>query len=219
MCPGCKKNIHVSCGKETEDLHHMLCPNCNKKEDDTDSVKDSDDEEEATIQVHSEAGGKFLRKIIRGKQLRGKEFRKEKEQASAGKRKRKQKKPKKNKKNKKNDEEEDEEEKPKTFKNGEKALWEIRKFQKHSELLVAKRPFCNLVRETTEQVIRENCGRGPLRWQATAVLAIQTSAEDYIVKVFEAAQLNAIHSKRQTIMAKDMHLSRRVKRIFNDNAI
>jgi histone H3 len=107
------------------------------------------------------------------------------------------------------------------YKNGDRALMEIRKYQKNSEILIAKRLFSKLVvREITEQVIQEdNAGTGSVRWQATAVLAIQTAVEDYIVKVFEAAQLNAIHSKRQTIMPKDMHLSRRQRRIFDDSAI
>jgi histone H3/H4 len=96
---------------------------------------------------------------------------------------------------------------------------EICKYQKNPEILIAKRLFSKLVREVTEQVIQDNGGKHLVRWQATALLAIQTAGEDYIVKLFEAAQLNAIHSKQQTIMPMDMHLSRHVKRIFDDNAI
>ena len=96
---------------------------------------------------------------------------------------------------------------------------EIRKYQKNPEILIAKRPFSKLVREVTEQVIQDNGGKHLVRWQATALLAIQTAGEDYIVKVFEAAQLNAAHGKRQTIMPKDMQLSRRSRRVFDDNAI
>jgi histone H3/H4 len=75
------------------------------------------------------------------------------------------------------------------------------------------------VRKITEQVIREGGGTGSLRWQATAVLATQTSTEDYIVRVFEAAQLNAIHGKQVSIMPKDMQLSKLQRRIFDENNI
>jgi histone H3/H4 len=63
------------------------------------------------------------------------------------------------------------------------------------------------VREITEKVFRDLDRRGAVCWQATAVLAIHTAYEDYMVKVYEAAQLNAIHGKRQTIVPKDMQLS------------
>ena len=111
--------------------------------------------------------------------------------------------------------------KRKKYKNGERALMEIRHYQDdHHELLIAKRPFSRLVREVTQQVLREGGGKiKMMNWQATALLAIHTAGEDYLVKVFEAAQLNAIHCKRQTIMPKDMQLSRRSRRVFDDNAI
>ena len=111
--------------------------------------------------------------------------------------------------------------KRKKYKNGERALMEIHKCQDdHHELLIAKRPFSRLVREVTQQVLREGGGEiKMMNWQATALLAIHTAGEDYLVKVFEAANLNAIHCKRQTIMPKDMQLSRRSRRVFDDNAI
>jgi histone H3/H4 len=95
------------------------------------------------------------------------------------------------------------------YKNGDRALMEIRKYQKDTELLIAKRPFSKLVvREITEKVIRDNAGTCSVCWQATALIAIHTASKDDMVKVFEAAQLNAIHGKRQTIMPKDMQLSK-----------
>ncbi len=77
------------------------------------------------------------------------------------------------------------------------------------------------MREITQQVLRERGGKNAqgMNWQATALLAVHTAGEDYLVKVFEAAQLNAAHGKRQTIMPKDMQLSRRSRRVFDDNAI
>jgi histone H3/H4 len=49
------------------------------------------------------------------------------------------------------------------------------------------------------------------------MLAFHTASEDYMVKIFEAAQLNAIHGKRVTILAKDLQLSKCQRRIFDDN--
>ena len=98
---------------------------------------------------------------------------------------------------------------------------EIHKYQDdYHHLLIAKRPFSRLVREITQQVCLEGAGKiKMMNWQATALLAIHTAGEDYLVKVFEAARLNAIHCKRQTIMPKDMQLSRRSRRVFDNNAI
>jgi histone H3/H4 len=97
--------------------------------------------------------------------------------------------------------------KQKRFKHGERALLEIRKYQKDTELPISKRPFSRLVPEITETVLKDMDRRSAYRWQATAMLAIHTSSEDYMVKVFEAAQLNAIHGKR---VPKDMQF-------FDDN--
>jgi histone H3 len=49
------------------------------------------------------------------------------------------------------------------------------------------------------------------------MLAIHTASEDYMVKIFEAAQLNAIHGKQITILPKDMQLSKWQRQIFDDN--
>ncbi|CAM9378615.1 unnamed protein product [Phaeothamnion confervicola] len=49
------------------------------------------------------------------------------------------------------------------------------------------------------------------RWQANALLALQESAEAYLVGIFDDANLCAIHAKRVTIMPKDIHLARRIR--------
>ena len=50
-----------------------------------------------------------------------------------------------------------------------------------------------------------------IRFQATAILAIQEAAEAYIVGLFEDTNLCAIHAKRVTIMTKDLQLARRIR--------
>jgi hypothetical protein len=44
-----------------------------------------------------------------------------------------------------------------------------------------------------------------------AILASQTAAEDYLTKQFEDANVCALHTKRCTIMPKDIQLVRRIK--------
>merc|ERR1712110_409183 len=50
-----------------------------------------------------------------------------------------------------------------------------------------------------------------LRFQSSAVLALQEAAEAYMVGLFEDTNLCAIHAKRVTIMPKDMQLARRIR--------
>jgi histone H3-like centromeric protein A len=64
---------------------------------------------------------------------------------------------------------------------------------------------------------------GGLRWQSTALEALQEAAEAYLVHLFEDTydapfrsfaqirNLCAIHAKRVTIMQRDMHLARRLR--------
>ena len=53
--------------------------------------------------------------------------------------------------------------------------------------------------------------KSDLRFQSTALLALQEAAEAYLVGVFEDANLCAIHAKRVTIMQKDLKLAMRIR--------
>ena len=87
---------------------------------------------------------------------------------------------------------------------GTVALREIRRYQKSTELLIRKLPFLRLVREIAQQI------KSDLRFQSTAVLALQEAAEDYLVRMFEEVNICAIHGGRQTIQIKDMYLWKRI---------
>ena len=50
-----------------------------------------------------------------------------------------------------------------------------------------------------------------LRFAANALLALQESAEAYLVGILEDANLCAVHAKRVTVMKKDMELARRIR--------
>jgi histone H3/H4 len=52
---------------------------------------------------------------------------------------------------------------------------------------------------------------GELRWQSSAILALQEAAEAFLVHLFEDSNLCAVHAKRVTLMTKDMQLARRLR--------
>mmetsp|Transcript_50369 Transcript_50369/g.132308 ORF Transcript_50369/g.132308 Transcript_50369/m.132308 type:complete len:140 (+) Transcript_50369:137-556(+) len=99
------------------------------------------------------------------------------------------------------------------YRPGTRALMEIRKYQKSNDLLLRRLPFARLVRELTLHY-----NRSGLRWQAEALLALQEAAEDYLVHLFEDANLCAIHARRVTIMVKDIQLTRRIRGIVQEAA-
>lgn len=96
------------------------------------------------------------------------------------------------------------------FKPGTVALREIRRYQRSTELLIRKLPFARLVREIT-QTYNSNPAEGEKRWQVDALMALQESAEAYLVHLLEDANLCAIHAKRVTIYVKDIQLARRIR--------
>ena len=95
--------------------------------------------------------------------------------------------------------------KPHRYRPGTVALREIRRYQKSTELLIRKLPFQRLVREISQEY------KTDLRFQSSAVLALQEAAEAYLVGLFEDTNLCSIHAKRVTIMPKDMQLARRIR--------
>jgi len=88
---------------------------------------------------------------------------------------------------------------------GTVALREIRRYQKSTELLIRKLPFQRLVREIAQDF------KSDLRFQSSAIGALQESVEAYLVSLFEDTNLCAIHAKRVTIQSKDIQLARRLR--------
>ena len=95
--------------------------------------------------------------------------------------------------------------KPRRYRPGTVALREIRRYQKSTDLLIRKLPFQRLVRQIAKQFNKE------LRFQSTAILALQEAAEGYLVGLFEDSQLCALHAKRVTIRVCDIKLARRIR--------
>ncbi|XP_077741997.1 histone H3.1-like [Canis aureus] len=90
--------------------------------------------------------------------------------------------------------------KPHRYRPGTVALREIRRYQKSTELLIRKLPFQRLVREIAQDF------KTDLRFQSSAVMALQEACEAYLVGLFEDTNLCAIHAKRVTIMPNDIQV-------------
>lgn len=95
--------------------------------------------------------------------------------------------------------------KPHRYKPGTVALREIRKYQKSTDLLIPGAPFIRNVREITQIFSTE-----VNRWTPEALMALQEAAEAHITQLFGDAYLCTLHSKRVTLMRKDLELARRI---------
>ncbi|XP_051739637.1 uncharacterized protein LOC127506842 isoform X3 [Ctenopharyngodon idella] len=73
--------------------------------------------------------------------------------------------------------------KPHRYRPGTVALREIRRYQKSTELLIRKLPFQRLVREIAQDF------KTDLRFQSSAVMALQEASEAYLVGLFEDTNL------------------------------
>ena len=116
--------------------------------------------------------------------------------------------------------------KPHRYRPGTVALREIRRYQKSTDLLIAKAPFAKLCKEIVDAWTTENKATLPKNKKAPKGLqvqsessrmttgslgALQEAAETYLVRHLEDSNLCAIHSKRVTIMPKDSQLAKRIR--------
>ena len=90
------------------------------------------------------------------------------------------------------------------YRPGTLALLEIRKHQQSTHCLIRRLPFQRLVREIAQDFKKD------LRFQSSAIMALQEAVEVYLVGLFEDMNLCAIHAKRVTIMPKDIQLAQRI---------
>ena len=95
--------------------------------------------------------------------------------------------------------------KPHRYRAGTVDLQDIRHFQKTSALLIRKLPFQRLVREIAQDF------KTDLWFQLVVILCLQEAAEAYLVRLFDDANLCAIHARRVTIMPKDILLARQIR--------
>ncbi|GAM29497.1 hypothetical protein SAMD00019534_126730, partial [Acytostelium subglobosum LB1] len=81
------------------------------------------------------------------------------------------------------------------------AINEIRRYQRSADLLIPKKSFQRLVRKIVSEHATD------LRIQASAMAALQTASEAYLVSFFEDINCCAIHAKRVTVQSKDIKLA------------
>ena len=93
---------------------------------------------------------------------------------------------------------------------GTRALLQIRKYQRSTDLLIKKAPFIRLVRE-----IAQDFG-DDIRFSPAALEALHEDAESYLVSLFKDTNLCAIHAKRITITLPDLKLARRLRGEISD---
>ena len=99
----------------------------------------------------------------------------------------------------------DGEKKTRRFRPGTVAIRDIRRYQRSTNLLLRKAPFARLVREIAAVF------KSDLRFQTSAIHALQDAAESFLVGVFEDANLCCLHGKRVTLMPKDIQLARHIR--------
>ena len=85
------------------------------------------------------------------------------------------------------------------------SLREIRHYQREHGYICSKIACARLFREICD---KEKTG---LRWQASAIAALQEGFEDYLVNLFHDTVLAAIHGRHKTVMPKDIHLVRQLR--------
>ena len=91
------------------------------------------------------------------------------------------------------------------WKPGTVALRQVKKLQKSTDLLIAKAPFSRLVREISE------AHKAGLRFQSSALAAIQEATEAFVVSLLGDANLTALHANRVTALPRDLQLVRRLR--------
>lgn len=90
------------------------------------------------------------------------------------------------------------------YRPGTVALREIRKMQKSTELLIPRMAFARVVRDVAQEY------KQGLRFQTSSISALQEATEAFVVSLFEAANICAIHAKRVTVEPNDMKLALRL---------
>ena len=81
--------------------------------------------------------------------------------------------------------------------------------------MIKRTPFNKLIKEISQEY--RVCPDGPgmpsvqVRFQSTALAALQEAAENFIVGLFEDVNLLAVHARRVTVMPQDIRLALRIQ--------
>ena len=95
------------------------------------------------------------------------------------------------------------------------ALREIRRYQQSTECLIKRTPFNKLIKKISQEY--RVCPDGPgmpsvqVRFQSTALAALQEAAENFLVGLFKDVNLLAVHAKKVTVMPRYIRLALRIR--------
>ena len=84
---------------------------------------------------------------------------------------------------------------------GIKALKDIKKYQVSTDLLIRRLPFQRVAREITQGM------RLDMRFQSTAIMALQEAGEAFLIGLLEQFNLCVVHTKQVTVPTKDIQLA------------
>ena len=96
-----------------------------------------------------------------------------------------------------------------------KVFKDIQKLQPGHKFLIRKHEFQQLLAHTTSKVAPDTT----VHWSRKATEAAQHSAEEFLVGFFEDSNLCCAHSKRQTLLVKDMRLARRIRGRYEESLL
>ena len=101
--------------------------------------------------------------------------------------------------------------KPHRYHPGLLGLHKICIYQQSTESLIRKTPFNKLIKEISQEYRIHPEGPGfpsvQVRFQSTALAALQEAAENFLVGLFEDVNLLAVHAKRVKVMPRDIRLA------------
>ena len=98
------------------------------------------------------------------------------------------------------------EKRPHRFKPGTVALREIRRYQKGGNMLLRKIPFQRIVRHIAEGL------KHGMRFQASAILALQEATEGHLVGLFADSNICAVHAKRVGVTGGDIQIAKKLRK-------
>ena len=105
--------------------------------------------------------------------------------------------------------------KPHRYHPGLLALREIHRYQQSTDSLISRTSFNKLIKEISQKY--RVCPDGPgtpsvqVKFQSTALAALQEAAENFLVGLFEDVNLLAVHAIRVTVMTHDIRLALRIR--------
>ncbi len=101
---------------------------------------------------------------------------------------------------------------PHKYRPGTKALREIRYEQSQTDFKIPRACFKRLVYDILKEECKNRAYQHDVSLKSKAIDALQEASEAYLVKIFQDAQIFAIHGNRNEIACKDIVLAKHYPR-------